>query len=117
MVYHTSRYHNTKNAYDEQTRIFDEYQTVETVLRNQIVKVIAPEYLQSLRNATTDMLNDSILNIFRILITIYDEFSPSEFKERKLQVDDMIYNPSLTTDTISNKIQEYQNLCILLANP
>ena len=52
-----------------------------------------------------------------ILITIYDEFSPSEFKERKLQVDDMIYNPSLTTDTISNKIQEYQNLCILLANP
>ena len=66
-----------KNTFDEALRIFNEYQAVETELRNQIVEAISPEYLQPLRNATTDVLNDSIPDIFNFISTTYGELSPS----------------------------------------
>ena len=106
-----------KITFDEQKWIFNKCQTIETTLWNQIVEAITPEYLQPLWDATTDMLNDSIPDIFKSLRTTYGEVLPSELKERELQVDYMIYDPSLTIDTVFNKIQEYQDLCILLSNP
>ena len=106
-----------KIAFDEEKRKFNECQAVETALRNQIVEAIDPEYLQPLRNATTDMLNDPIPDIFSFLSTTYGELSPSELKERELMVDDTVYDPSKNIDTVFNKIQEYQDLCTLLQNP
>ena len=106
-----------KIAFDEDLRRFNEYQVVDIALRNRIVEAISPEYLQPLRNATTDMLNDSIPDIFNFLTTTYGELSPSELKEREVMVDDMVYDPSENIDTVFNKIQEYQDLCTLLLNP
>ena len=59
-----------KIAFDEEERNFNECQAIKKGLRNQIVEAIDPEYLQPLRNATTDMLNDSIPDMFSCLSTI-----------------------------------------------
>ena len=59
-----------KVAFDNDKRIFYEYQAVEATLRNQLIEAIAPECLRRLRNSVTDMLNNSIPDIFdkRMLI-------------------------------------------------
>ena len=55
--------------------------------------------------------------IFGFLRDTYGNLSPSQLKARERVIDDMIYNPSLTIDSVFNKIQDFQDICILLQNP
>ena len=50
--------------FDEAKRTFNECQSVEVASRNQIIKTIVPEFLQPLRDAVTEILNDNIPDIF-----------------------------------------------------
>ena len=106
-----------KIAFDESKRQFNECQAVEVALRNQIIEAIDPDYLQPLRNAVTEMLNDSIPDIFTFLTDTYGQLSPSDLKLREKIVDEMVYDPAQGIDTVFNCIQEFQDLCALLANP
>lgn len=105
-----------KIAFDEELRRYNECQAVETALRNQIIAAIEPEYVQPIRNIHTDMINDTIPMIFGFLRDTYGNLSPSQLKARERVIDDMIYNPSLTIDSVFNKIQDFQDICILLQN-
>ena len=53
-----------KIQYDEHLRLYNEAQAVEALLRTQIIEAIEEEYLSSLRNPTTDMIHQSIQEIF-----------------------------------------------------
>ena len=105
-----------KITYDENLRQYNECQAVENALRNQIISAIESDYLQPIRNIHTDMINESIPQIITFLRDTYGQLSPSQLKERERAIDDMIYNPATTIDSVFNKIQEFQDICILLQN-
>ena len=58
-------------AHGKQKRLFNECQTVKSMLRNQIIDAIEYNYLQPLRNVMTYMINDTITNIFTCLLYTY----------------------------------------------
>ena len=57
-------------AHDERQRLYNKVQAVERALRNQIIDAIEAEYLQPLRNVTTDMINDTIPDILLSYVTL-----------------------------------------------
>ena len=81
-----------------------------------MIDAIESYFLQSLRNSSTDMINDTILTIFTFLCNTYEQSSPSQLKEHERIIDNMIYNPSQTIDSAFNKIQNFQDLCTLIQN-
>ena len=105
-----------KNAHDESKRKYNEVQAVEIALRKQITDAIEDEFLQPLRNATTDMIQCSIQDIFDFLRTTYGKLSPAQLKAKENTIDSIIYDPSCNVDTIFNKIQDFQDLCVMLNN-
>ena len=62
------------------------------------------------------MINDSIPGIFTFIQDTYGQLSPSQLKERKRSIDDIIYGPSQDIDKVFNKIRELKYLCTLIQN-
>ena len=51
-----------KAAHDDAVWSYNKCQAIEQFLRNQAIDVVPPEYLDSLRNSDTDMINCSVLD-------------------------------------------------------
>ena len=62
------------------------------------------------------MINDSIPVIFTFLRANYDRITPGQLKERESVIDDLIYDPGTNVDTVFDKIQHFQDLCIIIGN-
>ena len=102
-----------KIAFDERKRLYNEVQAVERTLRKQIENAIQDDYLRPLRNSVTDTITVTIQEIFTFLKDSYGDISKAVLKERERAVDDMIYDPSQTVDSVFNKIDDFQDLCVL----
>ena len=72
-----------KIDYDERKRLYNECQGVEVALRNQISEAIEDDYLEPLRDSTTDVITCTIREIFTFLRDNYMQLSPAELKERE----------------------------------
>ena len=64
-----------KAAHDNEVKKFYECQAVEQALRTQIIEAIEPDYLDALRNINTDMINESIPEIFEYLQVNYGQIT------------------------------------------
>ena len=98
--------------HDDMKRLYNEGQAVETALRNQFIEAINNEYLEPLRNPTTDMIIDS----FAFLRANYGQITPGQLKQRECAIDNLTYDPSTNMDTIFTKIQSFQDLCLITGN-
>ena len=105
-----------KIDHDELLRQYNECQAVEAVLRHQIIDAIDDDYMQPLHNATTHTINHTIEQIITFLRTTYGQLSPSQLRERKRAIDDMVYDPAQNIDSVFSKIQVFQDLCTLIQN-
>ena len=105
-----------KIAYDERKRLFNEAQAVESALRSQIISAIDSVYMQPLRDRVTDMITQSIPDIFTFLQNTYGKITTSQLKNKETEVEDQIYDPATSVDTVFNKVDALQDLCILTAN-
>ena len=105
-----------KIDHEEQLRQYNECQTVETVLRHQIIDAIDNDYTQPLRNTMTDTINNTIEQIIAFLRDIYGQLSPSQLRERERAIDDMVYDPAHNINSVFNKIQFFQDSCTLIQN-
>ena len=103
-----------KAAHEELLRTYNECNTVEQLLRHQLVKAVPNEYLDALRDDDTDMINDSIPNIINFLVKNYCKLSPQDFNTRESQVKNMIHSPDQHPNIIFNKIKQFQTLCQLI---
>jgi hypothetical protein len=106
-----------KIQYDEHLRLYNEAQAVEALLRTQIIEAIEEEYLSSLRNPTTDMIHQSIQEIFNFLKINYGQLSPQQLKEREASIDNLVYDPSTHINSVFNRIQQFQDICALVNQP
>ena len=66
-----------KATHEEAIKRYYEYQVVEQVLSTQIIESIEPEYLDALRNVDTNMINESIPEIFDFCNVIMEESQKS----------------------------------------
>ena len=60
------------------------------------------------------MVTDTILDIFTFLKTVYGKITTGQFKVMESKIDDVVYDPATNVDKIFNKIQDLQDLCILI---
>ena len=74
------------------------------------MEAIDDDYLQPLRDITTDMINSSIPDIFTFLRDTYGKLSPAQLRERERAIDDLVYDPTQNVDMVFNKIQTFQDL-------
>ena len=58
-----------KMGYEEELRLYNECNTVEQLLQSQLIDTMPHEYLDSMRNADTDMIIDTIPDIIDFLVT------------------------------------------------
>ena len=83
-----------KIMFDVTRHRYNECQSVEVTLRNQILEAIEDDYLHPLHNNKTDMINNAIPEVFTFLTDTYGQLFPSQLKKRERVIDDIIYNPS-----------------------
>ena len=102
--------------HDELKRQYNEVQAVETTLRKRIIDAIEDVYLQPLRDSSTDMIQCDISTIFDFLRSTYGRLSPTQLKTKENEIDSIIHDLSCNVDIVFNKIQDFQDLCIMLNN-
>ena len=62
------------------------------------------------------MINKTILEFFIFLRDTYGQIFPAQLKERERAIDDMVYSPATTIESVFNKIRDFQDMCVLLQN-
>ena len=82
-----------KAAHDDAVRKYYECQAVEQALRTQIIEAIAPEYLDALRHVDTDMINETIPEIFDFLQMNYGRITEEELVQKEEDLRNYDYNP------------------------
>ena len=107
---------NAKAVHEEKERLYWQCQGVEQALRNQIEQAIETDYLQALRNSTTDMLDAKIPDIIEYLQNTYGKITEQELSDREEDLKKYVYDTAEPVDTIFNKINWFQDLCELCDN-
>ena len=98
--------------YDETKRFYNEIISVESTLYTQLTASINGDYLL-FQNVHTDMINDSIPDIFTFLLTIYGKITTGQLEAKESEVDDMVYDPFTIVETVFNKVHIFKT-CVLL---
>ena len=83
-----------KVTHDDAVRKFYECQAVEQALRTQIIKAIDSEYLDALRHVDTDMINESIPEIFDFLQLNYGHITEEELVQKEEDLRNYDYDPT-----------------------
>ena len=91
-------------------------QAVEQALRTQIIEAIDPEYLGALCHVDTDMLTESIPNIFEFLQTNYSRITKEELVQKEEDLHNYDYNPQTPVDKVFNQVTLFQDLCAITNN-
>ena len=97
-------------------RSYNECQAVEQALRNQVIDAIPPEYLDSLRNSDTDMINCSIPDLITFLQTNYCRITDQELSDKEDELKATVFDPQQPVDLIFNKIKLFSDLCTMTGN-
>lgn len=103
-------------AHEETVRVYNECQAVEQALRNQLIDAIPAEYLDSLQNVDSDMINDSIPDIITFLQTNYYQLTDQELSDRDDKLKNSVFNPEDPVDLMFNKIKAFADLCVMTGN-
>ena len=86
---------------------------MEQVVRTQIIEAIEPEYLDKLKKVDTDMINESIPEIFTFLQETYGRITEKELVEKEDALRQYVYDPHLPVDKVFTKITLFHNLCTI----
>ena len=93
--------------------LYNEHQSVKQTLRSQLIEAIPAEYLDVLRNLDTDMVNDHIIDIIAYLQINYGRVTDQELSDKEDQLKNTYCDPNTPVDAVFNKVNIFQDLCIL----
>ena len=105
-----------KSAHDKAVKCYYKCQAVEQALRTQTIEAIEPEYLDTLRNVDTVMINESIPEIFSFLQETYSRITEEELVEKEDSLCQYVYDPHLPVDKVFTKITLFHDLCMITNN-
>ena len=75
-----------QKTHEDNIKKYNKYQALKRILRNQLVSVIAPAYLDPIRCQTTDMINREITEIIKFLQDSYGRMSVTEIEEANVAI-------------------------------
>ena len=106
-----------KDAHKEALRVFRECQGVEAAFQQMLVEACEPIYLEVLRDATTNAINLPIYTIIQYLYDTYGAISPETLKEKRIEIENIQFDPNLPIDVIFNKIEKFTHLAEAARSP
>ena len=83
-----------EDAYKKRLKNYELVQGVEKALIQQMVRAIAEEWLQPLRNTTTNELQGEVPDVLTYLFTTHGDVNPESLIKREDEVKRMSYDPS-----------------------
>ena len=105
-----------KAAHDEAIRKYYECQAVEQALRTQIIEAVDAEYLDALRHVDTDMINESIPQIFEFLQNNYGRITEEELVQKEEDLRNYDYDPQSPVDKVFSQVTLFADLCAITNN-
>ena len=105
-----------KAAHDEAIRKYYECQAVEQALRTQIIEAVDAEYLDTLRHVDTDMINESIPQIFEFLQNNYGRITEEELVQKEEDLRNYDYDPQSPVDKVFSQVTLFADLCAITNN-
>ena len=116
MVIFSAEVATQKATHEDAVRKYYECQAIEQALRMQIIEVIDPEFLDALRHVDTDMINESIPDIFDFLQSNYGRITEEEIVQKGEDLRNYDYNPQTPVDKVFNQVTLFQDLCAITNN-
>eukprot|EP00957_Ditylum_brightwellii_P026450 2000825-Ditylum_brightwellii.AAC.1 len=103
---HGTQYQITqiKEQYYHELHMFNECNTVEKILTQQIVDAIDSKFLTAIRDPVTHQITLSIPDIIDHIFGNYGDVTAEELRELQEQVEQLPYQPAEHVDTIFTKI-------------
>ena len=105
-----------KAAHDNDMKKFYECQAVEQALCTQIIEAIKPDYLDALRNINTDMINESIPEIFEYLQVNYGQITAEDMVTKEDNLKNYVNDPQAPVNKVFSQITTFQDLCTITNN-
>ena len=105
-----------KKQHDDAIRKYYECQAVEQDLRTQIIEAIDSEYLDALRHIDTDMINETIPEIFEFFQLNYGRITEEEVVQKEEDLCNYDYDPTKLVDKVFTKVTLFQDLCAITNN-
>ena len=105
-----------KAAHEGELKKYYECQAVEQALRTQIIEAVEADYLDALRNVNTDMINETIPEIFDYLQTNYGQVTEEEMVTKEDDLKNYAYDPKAPVDKVFTQIATFQDLCLITNN-
>ena len=98
--------------YNENARLFNEYNNVERALCQKIVKAVDDAYLTALCNRQTNTIDATIPVILDYLFNYHGRVTPVMLQQEEKEVKEMFYNPTHPVDVIFNKVEDLLDFSI-----
>ena len=98
--------------HQESIRVYRECRAVEKALTRHIQGAIEPEYLDSLVNDETQLIEDDIPTVLKFLDNRYGNVDPDSVKAKEAEVLAVQFNPTDPLATVTKPIEELKMMAI-----
>ena len=113
----TSEIARLQQEYNENLRSFNEVNSVEKALRQQIVSAVDATYMAALRNRATNAINYSVTEILDYLYKTYGKITPQMLDTQESKVKSLIFDPSQPLTLIINPIEDLMDYATAARSP
>ena len=102
-----------KTTWEDNVRRYNEYQPLESTLKNKCVSAFDSEYFDGIRNSITNAVEKRIAEIIQYLYDEYAEMTPEQMMDKEEEIKRYVFGPVQPISTVFNAITAYKDLCEL----
>ena len=102
-----------KATWEDNIRRYNEYQLLDSILKNQFVSAFDSEYFDGIRNSITNAVEKPIAEIIQYLNDEYCEMTPEQMMDKEEEIKRYVFDPVQPISTVFNAITAYKDLCEL----
>lgn len=99
-----------KDAYEEQKRVYNECEGIETAIKQQLLNAFEPDYLADLIDRDTQSFLQPVHEIFEYLYKAYGTVTIAEFHDIQQQLEDAPLSLTIPLTVLWNKIEDLKEL-------
>ena len=100
-----------KATWENNVRQYNEYQLLESTLKNQFVSAFDSEYFDGIRKSVTNAVEKSIAEIIQYLYNKYGEMTPEQMVDKEEEIKRYVFDPVQPISVVFNAITAYNDLC------
>ena len=106
-----------RDLHQEQLRVFTEVNAVDQALKQQITAAIEPDYLNALRDRTSNSITIPVFDVLDFLGNTYGKVTEEQLQEKENRVNRMAYSLHQPIDMIFNALDDLADYAELSDTP